>query len=128
MADPIGIERFLQDDELPDVLVLRHHAFERHLVLELIEVRGRGDDRIVDPHDVEPRAIPAGLVLGQDDSRRAVGAAGVGLIARLVLLHPARGIDEGVVRRRRNAELLVGANFLERVGHYSPSPPKPPRS
>ena len=76
--------------------------------------------RVNQEFDVEREfdfARRVGQVFNSIQEQQGASAACLGVVAGLALLHPASGIDKGVVSSRRDAELFVAANFLEWVGH-----------
>lgn len=120
-ADPAVGERFEQDHEPPSERRRRSLANEQHPVLELLQVLARLHDRPRDAEHVEAAPVAAGVVADLDDA----GLAELGIVGPVRFEQFATGvagrIEEGVVGRRRDLQLLAGHHGLEGVaGHATP--------
>ncbi|MCO6435980.1 MAG: hypothetical protein J5J06_02705 [Phycisphaerae bacterium] len=122
-ANLADAQRVEQDHEPPEVVgVLGLHADQRHLVLELPQVRSRRDDGRRDAQHMEPQPVFAAAVAYLDD----VGLPNlIERVGELVVLLPFLGADrvqEGVPHFGGELQRLAGLRLFEAVAHYVPIP------
>lgn len=124
-ADGVDVERFEQHREPPGGDgVGGRAALEVDLVLELLQVGQRADDRLRQRQDGEPGQREAGVVPHPDDAGLAelVGRVGLGVV--LPGADVVGGVDEAVERVGRDDQPLAGQCLLERVArHVTPRCP-----
>jgi hypothetical protein len=117
-ADLADAQRVEQDHEPPEVVgMLGLHSDQRHLVLELPQVRSRSDDRRRDAQHMEPQPFFAAAVPHLDDVSLPNLIERVGELVVLLTLLSADCVQEGVPHLRRELQRLAGLGFLEAVAH-----------
>jgi hypothetical protein len=124
-ADFADAQRVEQDHEPSEVVgVLGLHAHQRHLVLELPQVRSRRDDGGRNAQHVEPQPLVTTRVADLDDVGLANLVERVGELIVLLALLGAHGIQEGVPHFRGELQRLAGLGLFEAVAHSLRSDPQ----
>jgi len=116
-------QRVEQDHETPEVVgVLGLHAHQRHLVLELPQMRAWRDDGGRDTQHMEPQPVFAAAVAHLDN----VGLPNlVERVGELVVLLPflrAHRIQKGVPHFGGELQRLAGLRLFEAVAHLGSDP------
>jgi hypothetical protein len=122
-ANLADAQRVEQDHEPTEVVgMFGLHAHQRHLVLELPQVRAWRDDGRRDAQHMETQPVFAAAVAHLDD----VGLPNlVERVGELVVLLPFLGADcvqKGVPHFRGELQRLAGLGLFEAVAHYVPIP------
>lgn len=118
-TDAPRTQGFVQDHEPSAEVRIRREARQQDTVLKLLQVIARFHHRPADAQHIESFAVAAGIVADLHDPRLAeLGfVVAVGL-AEFAAHEPGR-VEEGVVRRRGDLQLLAGHHGLERIaGHF----------
>jgi hypothetical protein len=117
-ADAARTERFEEDHEPASETGVRRYARQKHAVLELLQIIRWLDHRPADAEHVEAVAVAARVVAHFDDPRLAELRFVVAIAFAELAAHESRRVEEGVVRRRGDLQLLAGHHGLERIaGH-----------
>ena len=122
-ANLADTQRVEQDHEAAEVIgMFGLHAYQRHLVLELPQLRARRDDGRRDAQHMEPQPVFAAAVAHLDDVGLANLVEGVGQLVVLLAFLGADGIQKGVPHFRGELQRLAGLGFLEAVAHLGSDP------
>jgi hypothetical protein len=125
-ADLAVAQRVEQDRETREVMrVLRSHADQRDLVLELAQMVVRGNNRRVDSQHMEPQAVLAAAVADLDDVALAKLVERLGELVVLLALPLADRVEKRVPDFRRNLQRLAGLGLLVTVPHRLRPDPQP---